>query len=109
MAPNRTDFAAGRAMVLLDERARAQLVVRLLQLRFGVHHDWTVPRNRFFDRLPGNEQEADAFVARLHDDFVAGVEEDERSVPGFTIERGGAWISEFILHCARFRCVAETA
>src|ERR1700693_6117706 len=35
---------------------------------------------RLLDRLAGDEQEADAFVARLHRHLVAAVEHDERAV-----------------------------
>ena len=36
-----------------------------------VHHDRPVPGDRLLDRLARDQQEADALVAGLHDDFVA--------------------------------------
>ncbi len=48
----------------------------------GVHDDGAVPGDRLFEGLAGDEEEADAFVAGLHDDFIAAIEEDERAIVG---------------------------
>ena len=59
-----------------------QLRKGLLQLGLRVHHDRAVPCDRLLDRLAGHEQEADAFVAGLHRDLVAAVEQHERAIAG---------------------------
>ena len=64
---------------------------RLAELLLRVHHDRSVPGHWFFDRLAGHEQEPDSFVSRLHYDFVAAVEQHERSVAAFVVaDRVGA-------------------
>src|ERR1041385_8930531 len=63
-----------------DECAVPQIAERLLKLRGRIHHDRSVPRDRLLDRTSGHQQEADAFVARLHDPLVAAIEEHERPV-----------------------------
>ena len=50
----------------LDERSVAQLGDRLLKFGLRVHHDRPVPRDRFLDRPPRDEQKANALLARLH-------------------------------------------
>src|SRR6476646_7385533 len=55
---------------ILDEGAVAQLGYGLLKLRLRVHHDRSVPGDRFLDRFAGHEQEANALVACLHGDLV---------------------------------------
>ena len=74
--------AGSEGPALLDERAGAQLADRLAQLLLGVHDDRSVPGDRLLERLAGHQQEADAFVARLHHDLVAAVEQHERPVAG---------------------------
>ena len=55
---------------ILDEGAVAQFGYGLLKLRLRVHHDRSVPGDRFLDRFAGHEQEANALVACLHGDLV---------------------------------------
>src|SRR6185295_2334074 len=73
----------------LDERPGAHLRHRLTQLGVRVHDDRAVPRDGLFDGLAGHEKESDALVARLHGDFVAAVEEDERTVLDVVAGHGG--------------------
>ena len=65
---------------VLDEVAGLQFAHGLAELGLGVHDDGAVPGDRFFERLAGDEQEADAFGAGLDGDFVAAIEQDERVV-----------------------------
>ena len=58
-----------------DEVARAQVGEGLGQFFLRVHDDRAVPCNRLLDRLAGDQQETDAFLAGLHDHFIAGVED----------------------------------
>src|SRR5215472_9914345 len=69
----------GRRLVL-DKSAVAQFGDRLLELRARIHHDRPVPGHRLIDRLAGYQQEADATLAGLDLDLVAGVEQHERAV-----------------------------
>ena len=75
-----------------------------------VHHDRSIPGDRLLDRLSRDEQEPDALVAGLHDDFVAAVEQHERSVAGLG-SRFTASLPVDLLgqHAARLRRVAERA
>src|SRR5205823_13558207 len=47
-----------------DECPLLEFSQRLLDLLFCVHHEWTVPRNRFMQRLPRHQQEANRGVIR---------------------------------------------
>ena len=49
---------------LLQKRPFFQLVESLAQLLLGVHHDGAVPGHGLLERLAGDEQEAEALVAR---------------------------------------------
>src|SRR6516165_876742 len=60
---------------LADKRA-------LLQLGLRVHHDRAVPGDRLLDRLTRHEDEADAIVAGLHADLIAGIEQHQRTIAG---------------------------
>ena len=73
---------AGVINELPDKRAAAQLGERLLQLGLSVHHDRAVPGDRLRDRLAGNQQETNAFVAGLHRDLVAAIEHNQRAIAG---------------------------
>src|SRR5471030_1373437 len=64
----------------LDEGAGAHFGDGLTQFVFRIHDDRPVPRDRFFDRLAGDEQKTNALLAGLHRDFVAAIKQDERSV-----------------------------
>src|SRR5262245_54289485 len=83
-------YAGTTGSPVLDERAVAQLQGGLLQLGLGVHHDRPVPGDRLLDRLAGDEQEADTFLAGLHRHLVAAVEHDERAVAGALAHQGFA-------------------
>jgi hypothetical protein len=51
-SPHVCQFGGGReALLVLDERAALQFCHGLPQLLLGVHHDRTVPRHRFLNRL----------------------------------------------------------
>ena len=79
-----TDSLAGAGRRLLfQKRALIQFVEGLLELLLRVHHDGAVPGHRLFQRLAGDQQEADAVFAGLHGDFIAAIEEDQRAVVGF--------------------------
>src|SRR3954471_8803489 len=65
-----------------DKRPVSQFRDRLLQFGLRVHHDRPGPGGRLLDRLAGDEQKADAALARLYGDLVAAVEHDERAVAG---------------------------
>jgi len=51
----------------------AQFVLR-------IHDNRTLPGHRFLNRLAGDEQESNAFIARLNGKFVAVVEENQRAI-----------------------------
>src|SRR4051812_29774275 len=55
----------------------AQLGDRLLKFSLRVHYDRPVPSNRLFDRLAGDQQEADAVFPSLHRNFAAAVEQHQ--------------------------------
>jgi hypothetical protein len=51
-SPHVCQFGGGKeALLVLDERAALQFCHGLPQLLLGVHHDRTVPRDRFLNRL----------------------------------------------------------
>lgn len=49
----------------------------IAELFLRVHYNRAVPRDGFFEGLAGNQQEADAIVARLDHHFIASIENDE--------------------------------
>ena len=57
----------------------AQLGNRLLKFDLRVHHGRAVPSDRLFDRLAGDQQEADAILPGLHRDLAAAVEQHNRT------------------------------
>ena len=63
--------------LLFDERTSIELIEGELKLRTGVHHDRTVPGDRFFDRFARDQQEPHPFVTGLHSDLVTAVEQHE--------------------------------
>src|SRR5260370_25690891 len=65
-----------------QEGAFLQFGEGLAELLLRVHDNRTVPGDRLLQGLAGNEEEADAFVAGLHDDFIAAIEEDQGSIVG---------------------------
>src|ERR1700693_4292019 len=65
-----------------QERALLQFRKGLAELLLRVHHDGAVPGNRLFEWFAGDEEEADAFVASLHDYFVAAIKEDQGAIVG---------------------------
>ena len=69
-----------KRVLLFQERAFLQLQVRFLELLLRVHDDGAVPGHGLFQRFSGDEEETDAFVAGLHHDLVALIEEHERAV-----------------------------
>ena len=73
---------------MFQEIPLLQFLERLLEFFLGVHHDGPVPRDRFLERLPGNEKEPDAIFPGLNLHLVAAVEEHERPVVGFLGRRG---------------------
>src|ERR1700722_1377709 len=82
IASSLTLLAMTRRQHLANERALPQLRESLLQLGLRVHHDRAVPGDRLLDRLAGHKNETNALVAGLHGDFVAGIEQHERTVAG---------------------------
>ena len=73
----------------------------------GVHYNWAVPRYWFLKWFAGDQQEADAVGACLHDDFVAAIEENERAVAGFFRRLDVEPAYRFGGHGERAGCVAE--
>ena len=65
--------SGGSAM--FDELAGLQVGHGLTDLLLRVHHDGSVPRHRLFDRLTRYQQEANPFIASLHANFIAAIEE----------------------------------
>src|ERR1051325_5811647 len=63
--------AAVRLTAGLDERPGAHFRHRLTQFRFRIHDNRSVPRDRLFDRLAGDQEKANALLAGLDRDFVA--------------------------------------
>src|SRR5438552_4703156 len=57
-------FSCLSCLIGLQECSFPQFLVRVLQLSLRVHHDWAVPRHWFLERFAGNQQEADAILAR---------------------------------------------
>src|SRR5690242_10113475 len=87
-----------------DERAVAQLAHRLLQFRLRVHHNRPIPGHRFLDRLAGDQQETDTMLARLHGDFVAGIEQNQRAVADRFAEQNFLAVDLLLgEHAERFR------
>src|SRR5260370_10117819 len=72
-----------------QEGAFLQFGEGLAELLLRVHDNRTVPGDRLFEGLAGNEEEADAFVAGLDHYFVAAIEEDERAIVGGGLRGGG--------------------
>src|SRR4030095_4851414 len=72
---------------LLDERAAVELVECPLKFCSRVHHNRTIPGDRLFDRLAGDEQEPDSFITGLHRDLVTAVEEGQGPGPD-AVRRG---------------------
>src|SRR5262245_27274368 len=98
----------GERDVSLDERPLLQLVDGLLQLRLGVHHDWSVPGDRLFERAAGDEQEANPVIAGMDSDLVAAVEEHQRTVPYGIAAAGPALGADALrAHRARLGRIAE--
>src|SRR5688572_7062970 len=94
-----------RAPGLPDESPELKFTHRLPNLRLRVHHDRTVPGDRFLDRATGYQQEADALVTRLDDDLVPAVEQNQGAVAEIAVVMPG----ELVLHRARRRGVTEPA
>jgi len=69
----------------LEEVALVKFLESLAEFGLSVHDDRAIPGDRFFERLSGNEQEADAIIAGLDYEFIAAIEKDERTIVG----RGG--------------------
>ena len=65
------------SIVRFEKGPLLELLERLLELLLGVHHDRTVPRHWFLERLARNQQEADPVFAGLHGNLVTAVEENE--------------------------------
>src|SRR5262245_56571670 len=66
--------------VALDKSPIPQLARCLLQLGLRVHNDGPVPGDGFLKGLARHEQEAHAFLAGLHSDLVAAIEENKRTI-----------------------------
>ena len=71
------------ALLRLQKRPLLKLIECLAELRLIVHYDRPVPGDRFLQRLAGDEEEAYSVRPGLHNDFVAAIEEHERSVARF--------------------------
>jgi hypothetical protein len=56
-----------------QECAAIEIAEGFAELLLRIHDNGAVPGYRFFERLPGNQQEADAIVSCLHGDFVSAV------------------------------------
>ncbi len=85
-------LAANRdAGLAANEAASVELGEGLANLLLRVHDDGAVPGYGLFNRLAGDEQEADAFGAGLDGDLVAAIEEDERVV-GRVVYGRGVWV-----------------
>src|SRR5579862_6641399 len=98
------------APILADESAVAQLCESLLQLGLAVHHDRSIPGDRFLDRLARYQKEANALVAGLHGDFIAAVEQDQRTIAGLLADqRFGYPVGLLGQYAERLRRRAEIA
>ena len=62
---------------MFDEFSFLQFQHSLLQFARIIHDDGTVPRDGFFDRLPGDQKKANSFVACLNDNLISSVEKDQ--------------------------------
>src|SRR5581483_4379135 len=71
----------------LQESTLLQFGKSLAELLLRVHHDWAIPGYRLFQRLAGDQQKADAFIAGLHGHFIAAIKEHQRAI------FGGGWRS----------------
>src|SRR5262249_40064230 len=94
--------------LVLEEGPPLQLVERQSQLGLRVHDNRPVPGDRFLQRLTGHEQKTDAGLAPFDDDFIATVEQDQRTIVYFR-RRSGVWppADTFRRHCKRLRGIAE--
>src|SRR5580700_7268059 len=63
-----------------QERSAIELFDGLPNLLLRVHHDRTVPRDGFLERLTGNQQETNPLGAGLHGNLVAAVKQNQRAV-----------------------------
>src|SRR5947209_12445301 len=68
--------------VVLQECSLLEFLVGLLELFLRVHDDRAVPGYGLLERLPRNQEEADAVVTGLHRNLVAPVEQHKRAVVG---------------------------
>src|SRR5437870_5830078 len=83
-------ISLGHSSGVLDERSVAQLDVGPLELRLGIHHDRSGPRDRLLERPARDEQEPDPLVAGPDRDLVARVEQDEGPVAALVPHQGVA-------------------
>lgn len=67
----------GGLTICFQKRAFFQLLEGAAQLFLRVHDDRSIPRDRFFERFAGDEQEANSVLTRLYFHFIAAVEKDE--------------------------------
>src|SRR5262252_5781615 len=74
--------------LLLDERSLSNLPEGRPQLFLRIHHDRSMPGNRFLERLAGYQQESNARLAGLHRHFVSSVENDEGAILRILIDGG---------------------
>ncbi len=80
---------------------------RLTQLLLRIHHDWTVPSDWLFERLPGDEEKSDSIVSGLDSNFIAPIEEYKRTVVRLNRRVGVQPLDGFCRHCERTRGIAE--
>jgi len=59
--------------VWFEEVALVKFLESLAEFVLGIHNDGAIPGDRFFERLTGNEQEADAIIASLDHEFIAAI------------------------------------
>jgi hypothetical protein len=59
----------------LKERSALQILEGLPELFLCIHDDRPVPRNWLLERLSGDEEKTNTFVAGVHSNLIALIEE----------------------------------
>src|ERR1051326_2498960 len=73
---------------MLNESPVLKLGVSLSKLFLGIHHNRSIPGDRFFDRFSRNQQKANTLLPGLHQYFISVIKQNQRTITEF-IRNGG--------------------